>query len=740
MADELVIRISGDIGKFDDALAEVSKKTESLNDKLESFAKKSAIAFAALTAEVVFSAKAFGEAQAIGLRLNTAMENQGVFTEELRDRYEKLANALQDKTGIDDDEIKNVIAITQGYIGQKEVTEGVTRAILDLAAGKKIDLETSAELISKGINGQTQALQRLGIVVEEGLSRGERQARILELVSAKFGGQAEAANKGLGSLRALETAFGNLQEEIGSRFAPALEAGIKQLTAFINTVKDNKPLVDLVVSLTTAGALVTGLGAAGATAAIGLLRLQAALKAAEIATSATSIAVKGLVASTGLGLLLVIATEIYLNWSTIWPKTQGVFRAAAADIGATAAALGKLITGAFVIHDLSLIKQGYEEIKAIVQRGLDDTVEIAKAKTLAESREAEEVAARKKAIADKEQAERNAHEARAAATRKAQNQLITLEAQQASKEVIDLKKQEVDILTKIEDDKFAKVRGILQVRLAEIRQLEAQAAEDERNDRKIFQDEILTQVDEFQQLSTVQRQQFLLQNQQALVSQVQSEEQVRQASARKNVQIQIQMHNQLLADQQKYGKAYAALNFAMNTEQWAGAQKLSDSLIGLQQSGNATLRALGKGAALISIGTSTAKGATAAYAGAIEWFGPIFGPPIGAALAGAVIAFGAEQTGKVLGLEKGGLITGGVPGIDSVPVLAQHGELMAPAQNFDEVIGSVRAAREAEKLGGGIGGGETVIILQFNDDFAKVVEASIARQQKNGTSILKRIT
>ena len=54
---------------------------------------------------------------------------------------------------------------------------------------------------------------------------------------------------------------------------------------------------------------------------------------------------------------------------------------------------------------------------------------------------------------------------------------------------------------------------------------------------------------------------------------------------------------------------------------------------------------------------------------------------------------------------------GGIPGMDSIPVLAQQGELVSPAQNFEEVIGSVRAAREAEKIGGSPTGNTPAAIM-----------------------------
>ena len=57
-------------------------------------------------------------------------------------------------------------------------------------------------------------------------------------------------------------------------------------------------------------------------------------------------------------------------------------------------------------------------------------------------------------------------------------------------------------------------------------------------------------------------------------------------------------------------------------------------------------------------------------------------------------AFYPPPTGFALG----GLVQGGVQGIDSVPALLQPGELVVPTKNFDEVIRSVSQEREKNNL------------------------------------------
>jgi hypothetical protein len=739
MAEDLVIRISGDISRFDDSLAEAAKATEGLEGKLSSVAKISAVAFAALTGEVILSAKAFGEAQQIGNQLTQSMQNQGIYSARLLSDYEKISQVLQEKTGIDDDEIKKTIATTQGLIGQQEVTQGLTKAILDLSAGKQIDLQTSAELISKGINGQVGALQRLGIVVEEGLSRSERQARILELVNTRYGDQAESANKGVASIRGLSTAFGNLQEEIGARFAPAIEAAIKFMTGFVNEIKENKVLLDFGTAALAAGLAIAGLGIVVGTAGTAFLALRAALLAANITLSATRVAVSALVGATGIGLLVLLVTEIYLNWSSIWPKTQAVFSAFASNVGNIAAGLGKIIYGALVGHDLGQIKAGYDQLLQALKESFNAQAQVADQKSLADVRREEETANKKKAVADREQALRDAKEQRELDLLHAKNELVVLETEKASTRVLEIKKQEVELLGKLEDDKNAKVREQLQAQLELTQEALVEAQAQETEARQVYNDQILADNEQYQQLSASNQQLFQQQQNQALVSSIETRQTAQQLYVKNSIKTQIESNNQKLQDELKFGKAYALINQLMHSEIYQGSKQAFGELAQLQQSSNSTLKAIGKAAAVANIVIKTAESAMNIYSGFSTI--PFIGQALGIAGAAAAIAFGAEQIGRVTGAAEGGLITGGIKGIDSVPAMLQHGELVAPTSNFDEVIGSVRAEREAQKIrdagGGGGDGAGGVIEIVMKGDADELFEARIVARQKLNISLLE---
>lgn len=212
----------------------------------------------------------------------------------------------------------------------------------------------------------------------------------------------------------------------------------------------------------------------------------------------------------------------------------------------------------------------------------------------------------------------------------------------------------------------------------------------------------------------------------------------RQLAAQQRLQEQQKANQQFLIEQQKYGTAYATINKAMHSEVYTGTRQATTEMLQFQQSSNSTLKGIGKAAAVADIVMKTAQSAMNIYAGFSTI--PIVGPALGIAGAAAAIAFGGEQIGKVTAAASGGLLTGGISGVDSIPVLAQRNELISPAQSFEEVIGSVRAMREAERqmeatgVGVGQGGAQMVMIGFDGKEASQVLTARQIADESLGTS------
>ncbi len=181
---------------------------------------------------------AFREQELAINQLTQSMINQGTFTQDLKLDYLEMAEALQKVTTFSDDQIMAAQATLQAYIGQKTVTEELVKATLNLAAGKRIDLAAAADIVGKTIGSETDALRKQGVVVKEASNQNEKLGNVIEAVNKKFGGQAEAAAQGLGSIDQLKNSWENFLINIGRLMAPVvvlLTEGAKGVLNFFNS-------------------------------------------------------------------------------------------------------------------------------------------------------------------------------------------------------------------------------------------------------------------------------------------------------------------------------------------------------------------------------------------------------------------------------------------------------------------------------------------------------------------------
>jgi hypothetical protein len=103
------------------------------------------------------------------------------------------------------------------------------------------------------------------------------------------------------------------------------------------------------------------------------------------------------------------------------------------------------------------------------------------------------------------------------------------------------------------------------------------------------------------------------------------------------------------------------------------------------------------------IGISTAEAAMNVYK-ALSGI-PLIGPALAVSGALAAVAFGAERTAQVVAANKGGVVPGFGPNVDSVPAMLSPGEIVIPkplAPTFAEQFSA-----------GGAGMGEVVAELQM---------------------------
>ena len=136
---------------------------------------------------------------------------------------QKYASSLQQTTRFGDELILQGMAQLAFFIKDEKQLKIATKATLDLASAKGMDLVQAADLVAKSVGSSTNALSRYGIAADGAVGSEERLLSITDEIANLFGGQAEATTDSYqGAIDQLSNAFGDMQEKIGEAVAPAI--------------------------------------------------------------------------------------------------------------------------------------------------------------------------------------------------------------------------------------------------------------------------------------------------------------------------------------------------------------------------------------------------------------------------------------------------------------------------------------------------------------------------------------
>lgn len=163
------------------------------------------------------------------MKLALSFRNAGLEAKKSADNFLAYSDKLELATGISSELITEnaALLVSVGKLSGDGLKKA-TKAAVDLSAGLGIDLNSAFDLVTKAATGNTTALAKNGIKVSDALSKSEKLAAVIGIVSQKFGGMAEAmANTTFtGAMSKLGTQFGNIFEAIGKFIisSPALKA------------------------------------------------------------------------------------------------------------------------------------------------------------------------------------------------------------------------------------------------------------------------------------------------------------------------------------------------------------------------------------------------------------------------------------------------------------------------------------------------------------------------------------
>ena len=212
-----------------------------------------AFAFKKIISEAVQAENAMND-------FKSALRVTGQNVKETSSSFAEFASSLQKTTTASDDAIiqGGALLTSLGKL-RGEGLEKATKAALDLSAGMNIDLNNAFEIVAKAAAGNTGALGRYGIKVDETIPKSERFADALNKINTTFGGFAESkVNTFDGAVTQLSNNFNDLLENLGKAIiqSPQVVAVINFLSQKFAEIADS---VGKIIGTDFVGNVVKGL-------------------------------------------------------------------------------------------------------------------------------------------------------------------------------------------------------------------------------------------------------------------------------------------------------------------------------------------------------------------------------------------------------------------------------------------------------------------------------------------------
>jgi hypothetical protein len=235
----LKLSILGDVDNLNKSLKTATTDVDTFGDKVgkagvaigKAFAAAAAAAGAAAIAIGIEGVKAAIADEKAQTQLALALENSTGATNAQIKATEDSILQMSLATGVADDDLRPALARLVRSTGDTEKAQQLLATALDISTATGKPLETVAAALSKGFDGNTAALGKLGI----GLSAAELKTMSFEQVQTKlsdlFGGAAAAnAETYAGKIARVQVAFDEAKETLGTALLPILD----KLLQFIN--------------------------------------------------------------------------------------------------------------------------------------------------------------------------------------------------------------------------------------------------------------------------------------------------------------------------------------------------------------------------------------------------------------------------------------------------------------------------------------------------------------------------
>jgi hypothetical protein len=256
------------IKDLEEATRGANTQTEGLGARitgLTAAAAAAALAFREVTRIAIDWVTASNAQEDATVRLNTALRAQGTFTPQLSAQYAALATEFEKTTVFADELVMEMQALLVQIGGvMPENMKAALTATTDLAAGLRIDLSSATMLVAKALEGNSGALKRYGIEVDEVAFKTKGAEAVFDAIAEKMGGQASAqAASFSGQMARIGNVIDNVKETLGGFIANVLKPMIDKFMQLPEPVRNGAVALGLLGAAATALAVaVTGMAAA----------------------------------------------------------------------------------------------------------------------------------------------------------------------------------------------------------------------------------------------------------------------------------------------------------------------------------------------------------------------------------------------------------------------------------------------------------------------------------------------
>lgn len=221
-------RISVMIGADTRKLKRDMKNADGIIGKFTSSAKLGLASAAAAAGAFAFKLGKDGvqaaiEDQASVNRLAGALDRVTKATDAQIAAVEDYISVTQMRYGIDDVLLRNSLNKLATVTGSVTKAQKMQSVALDVAAGSGISLEAATNLVTKALQGSFMGFKKLGVVLDENITKNKDGAAAVEVLGKKYAGAADkAAATTEGKLKILQQKWDDLVEKVGYALLPAL--------------------------------------------------------------------------------------------------------------------------------------------------------------------------------------------------------------------------------------------------------------------------------------------------------------------------------------------------------------------------------------------------------------------------------------------------------------------------------------------------------------------------------------